>query len=64
MYDVEDIAYFFESLKDSGIQYCTLTRRENGTIQKINVIYPLRYYKNFNNELIDYFNEDLLRNIL
>lgn len=57
--DVEDLAYFYESL-----DAIKLTKNNDGTIKSICVINKIITFKNFNTEIIDYFGEDLLRNIL
>lgn len=63
--DVEDIAYFYESLVLSAFKrYVKLIKNKNGTIQSINIINNIKDFKNFNSEIIDYFGGDILRNIL
>ena len=56
--DVEDIAYFYETL---GV--VNLIKNRDGTIDKIDVTEPIKIIKNFNNIMIDYFSDDILKNM-
>jgi hypothetical protein len=69
-YDIEDIAYFYESLRyNLSNKYIEtqinvkLTKDKYGIIKKINVISEIPEINNFNNQIKDYFGEDLLSNI-
>ena len=56
--DVEDIAYFYETL---GV--VNLIKNRDGTIDKIDVKIPIKIIKNFNEIMIDYYGEGIIRNI-
>ena len=67
--DVEDIAYFYESLKYNlsekfveTLIKVNLIKDKYGNIEKINVIKDIPEINNFNNQIKDYFGEDLLSN--
>jgi hypothetical protein len=68
--DIEDIAYFYESLRcnlsvcEIKDKHVKLIKNKNGTINKINVLFDIPMFKNFNNIIIEYFGEDLLQNVL
>jgi hypothetical protein len=69
-YDIEDIAYFYESLKyhlsDKHIETLInveLIKDKYGIINKINILSNIPNIDSFNNKIIDYFGEDLLSNI-
>lgn len=49
-YDIEDIAYFYETLK-----YSSLKKNIDGTLNKITIINKIPSFKNFNKYIIDYF---------
>jgi len=59
-YDVEDLAYFYESLtsyKSLNInKYVELNKNENGTIFSINLLNKLSSFNNFDNNILLYFN--------
>jgi hypothetical protein len=57
--DIEDILYFYEYL---GI--VKLIKNKNGTIKSVELLITIGEFKNFNNEISDYFSRDILRNIL
>jgi hypothetical protein len=57
-YDIEDIAYFYETMK-----YAVLKKNSNGTINSISFINNIPYFKNFNKYIIDYFTGSDLLNI-
>jgi hypothetical protein len=57
--DIEDILYFYEYL---GI--VKLIKNKNGTIKSSELLIGVGEFKNFNNEISDYFSRDILRNIL
>jgi hypothetical protein len=57
--DVEDIIYFYESLK-----IVKLIKNKNGTIKNIELLLQIGEFQNLNKEIIDYFSDDILRNIL
>jgi hypothetical protein len=56
--DIEDIAYFYETLK-----YAKIEKNKNCTIKNIKISYEINFFENFNNEIIDYFGEDYISNI-
>ena len=68
--DIEDIAYFYESLKyhlsnkyvETQINI-KLVKDKYGIIKKINILTEIPEINNFNNQIKDYFGEDLLSNI-
>jgi hypothetical protein len=64
--DVEDIAYFYASLhsRKSLKHFAELMKNKDGTIFEICVLSNIYKFKNFNYEIIDYFGEDILSNIL
>ena len=69
MDDVEDLAYLYETLLYTDKNYplthlVKLIKNKDGTINKISRNIPIPKYNNFNNEIIDYFGKDLLKNIL
>ena len=57
--DIEDIAYFYETLK-----YASIQKNKNGTIKNIKINYEIKFFQNFNNEIIDYFGEDIISNAI
>jgi hypothetical protein len=59
--DVEDIAYLINTLFYDKVK---LMKNINGTISKIEIINRINKLKNFNNFIIEYFGEDLIRNKL
>ncbi len=59
--DVEDIAYLINTLFYDKVK---LIKNINGTISKIEIINSINKLKNFNNFIIEYFGEDLIRNKL
>lgn len=63
--DVEDIAYFYDFLRASiKNKYIELIKNRDGTINKINVLNDIPKYTNFNNDITDYFGDDIIRNII
>jgi hypothetical protein len=69
-YDIEDIAYFYESLKynvsnkfvETSIKV-ELIKNKYGIINEIMVIDQITEFDNFNYQIKDYFGEDILSNI-
>lgn len=57
--DIEDIAYFYESLK-----YTTLKKNIDGTLNEITINRKINIFKNFNNEIISYFRNSYIENII
>jgi len=61
-YDVEDLAYFYESLslilyeKFNTKKYVELNKNENGTLFSINLLNKLPSFNNFDNNILLYFN--------
>jgi len=69
-YDIEDIAYFYESLKyhlsENYVEILikiNLIKDKYGLIKNIVVNTEIPQINNFNNQIKDYFGEDLLSNI-
>jgi len=69
-YDIEDIAYFYQSLKynvsDKFIETSIkveLVKDKYGIINEIIVIDEIAEFHNFNYQIKDYFGEDILSNI-
>ena len=69
-YDIEDIAYFYESLKyhfsnkyvETSINI-KLIKDKYGIIKKLNILTEIPKFTNFNNQISDCFSDDLLSNI-
>jgi len=61
-YDVEDIAYFYESLRH-GVKV-NLIKNKDGTINKIHVVHNIGTFNNFNDSIKNYFSEDVIGNIM
>jgi hypothetical protein len=63
-HDDVDIAYFYDFMKyDILEKYVKLTKNEFGIITRICVVNEIPMYKNFNTDIVDYFSDDVLRNI-
>jgi hypothetical protein len=57
--DIEDIAYLYESLK-----YATLKKNIDGTLNEIIINKKINIFKDFNNEIISYFDSSFIENII
>jgi hypothetical protein len=57
-YDIEDIAYFYESLK------IILIKNNNGTINNLIIQNDIDVYNDFNTKIQDYFTQNYISNIL
>jgi hypothetical protein len=76
-YDVEDIAYFYESLKyyleydnsnnsNNNVKNIKveLIKNEYGIIEKIKILKKIPKFKNFNDRIIDYFGNNGINNLI
>jgi hypothetical protein len=55
--DIEDIAYLYESLK-----YAILKKNIDGTLNEIIINRKIDIFKNFNNQIIGYFEGSFIEN--
>lgn len=64
--DIEDLAYFYESLKIDLFRsknYIELIKNENGIINSISILENIPMFKDFNDIIIYYFSSNILGNI-
>ena len=58
--DIEDIAYFYDSLfNNDGNKICNLVKNKNGSIKSITMKANIHHYDNFNESIMDYIGEGL-----